>query len=288
MQNNYNYHKLNSSQLPEKLQLIDSPPRQLFYIGKNPLELLKSPAATIVGTRKPSQYGHHVTERLSRELSQKGVVIISGLALGVDSVAHKACLDAGGKTIAILPCGPEGVYPRSHAYIAHRIIEQGGSLVTEYPVGTQPLRQNFIARNRIVSALGDVVIITEAAEKSGTLHTANFALNQGKTVMAVPGPITSSLSKGTNNLIKTGALPITDISDIFYQLGIDNNLSIKEIIASTPEEHIVLTLLQQGVTDGNQLLSNSKLQPSTFNQTLTMLEINGKVKALSNNHWQII
>jgi DNA processing protein len=288
MQKDYNYHKLNTSEVPERLTRIDSPPKQLFYIGTKPHDLLIKPTVSIVGSRKPTPYGREVTAQLTRELTKQEIVIVSGLALGVDSIAHQTCLEAGGTTIAVLPCGPESVYPRSHLPIARRIVEQGGSLITEYPVGTQPLRQNFIARNRIVSALGDVVIITEAAEKSGTLHTANFALNQGKTVMAVPGPVTSSLSKGTNNLIKTGALPLTDTSDVLFQLGIDQHHSKQEIIASTPEEHMVLTLLQQGVTDGNQLLSISKLQPPIFNQTLTMLEINGKVKAVGNNHWQII
>lgn len=288
MQNNYNYHKLDKNQLPDKLLAIDSPPQQLFYVGANPVDLLQSPVVSIVGSRKPSAYGREVTAKLASELSRKSIVITSGLALGVDSIAHQACLDVGRTTIAVLPCGPEAVYPRSHSHIARRIVEQGGSLVTEYPEGTAPLRQNFIARNRIVSALGDVVIVTEAAEKSGTLHTANFALAQGKTVMAVPGPITSPLSKGTNNLIKTGALPITEVSDVLFQLGIYETKHMQEIIATNAEEHAILTLLQSGISDGHQLLLQSKLEPHIFNQTLTMLEINGQIKALGSNHWQIV
>lgn len=284
MQKDYNYHKLNATEVPERLTTIDSPPKQLFYIGKNPNEIIQKPTVTIVGTRKPTPYGREVTTQLARELASKEIVIISGLALGVDSIAHQACLDAGGVTIAVLPCGPDAIYPSSHRHIAKRIVEQGGALVTEYPEGTPPLRQNFIARNRLVSGLGDIVIVTEAAEKSGTLHTANFALAQGKTVMAVPGPITSPLSKGTNNLIKTGALPITDVSDILLQLGITET-EASEIHASNQEEYKILSLLASGIHDGHELLIKSGLDTSTFNQTLTMLEINGQVTAMGANQW---
>ena len=286
MQKSYNYHKLNATRVPERLQQIDSAPKQLYVCGADLEGLLAKPAVTIVGSRKPSAYGHEVTAKLASKLASNGVVIVSGLALGVDSIAHKACLEAGGQTIAVLPCGPEKVYPSTHRQLAKHIIEQGGCLLTEYEEGTPPLRQNFIARNRLVSGLGDVVIVTEAAEKSGTLHTANFALAQGKTVMAVPGPITSPLSKGTNNLIKTGALPLTSIDDVLFALGITNETP-QRIIAKTAEEQTILELLQSGIRDGHQLLSDSDLPPQIFNQTLTMLEINGQVKALGNNHWTL-
>lgn len=286
MQKNYNYHKLNTTRIPERLQQIDSAPKQLYVCGNTLDDLLAKPAVTIVGSRKPSPYGYEVTVMLASKLASKGVVIISGLALGVDSIAHKACLEAGGQTIAVLPCGPEKIYPSTHRQLAKQIVEQGGSLVTEYDEGTLPLRQNFIARNRLVSGLGDIVIVTEAAEKSGTLHTANFALTQGKTVMSVPGPITSPLSKGTNNLIKSGALPLTVIDDVLFELGITDEIPQK-IIAKTAEEQTILELLQSGIRDGHQLLTESKLPPQTFNQALTMLEINGQVKALGNNHWTL-
>jgi DNA processing protein len=284
MQKSYNYHKFNTTGVPERLKQIDSPPKQLYVTGANLAELLTRPTVTIVGSRKPSHYGLEVTAHLASKLAQNGVVIVSGLALGVDSIAHKACLQGGGQTIAVLPCGPEAIYPSSHRQLAKQIIEQGGCLLTEYDEGTPPLRQNFIARNRLVSGLGDVVIVTEAAEKSGTLHTANFALGQGKTVMAVPGPITSPLSAGTNNLIKSGALPLTSIDDVLFALGIDSN-NTKPVIAKTPEEQTILELIHKGVRDGHQLLAESNLPAPVFNQTLTMLEINGQIKPLGNNHW---
>ncbi len=287
MQNNYTKHKLVGQQIPERLRVIDAPPRQIFYRGSNPRELLFKPTVSIVGSRKPTPYGRAVTQKLATEIARSGGVIISGLALGIDSVAHQACIEADGQTIAVLPCGPEMVYPATHRGLAKQIIDTGGALLTEFDEGTPPLRQNFIARNRLVSALGDIVIITEAAENSGTIHTASFALNQGKTVMAVPGPITSPLSKGTNNLIKAGALPLTATKDVLDLLGIDTKQQAT-VQAYSAEEQALITLLKQGITDGSVLLAESQLEPQIFNQTLTILEINAVIQPLGNNHWRLV
>lgn len=203
----------------------------------------------------------------------------------MDSIAHKATLDAGGKTIAVLPCGLDKPYPASHRQLARRILEQGGALVSEYPSGTPPLPHHFIARNRIVSGLSDAVLITEAAAKSGTMHTVGFALDQGKSVLAVPGNITSTQSEGTNNLIKTGAAPITSAQDIFDVLGVGEQLQLGEILAANEQEEAILSLLQKGITDGNQLQTKSQLDVVTFNQTLTMLEITGKIRSTGGGHW---
>jgi DNA processing protein len=150
-----------------------------------------------------------------------------------------------------------------------------------------PLQHHFIARNRLVSGLSDGVLITEAASKSGTLHTAGFALEQGRTVMAVPGNITSSLSAGTNTLIKTGATPVTDASDIFQVLGLTAQVKDQEVVATNAEEAAILSHLEQGITDGGDLLTLSKLDPAIFNQTLTMLEITGKIRPLGAGHWTV-
>lgn len=286
MQNSGVYHKLNGVEIPEKLQVIDGAPKQLFYVGKNPNDLLSAPTVSIVGSRKPTPYGREVTHAIASELARLGVVIVSGLALGVDTIAHRACLEASGKTIAVLPCGPDKIYPATHREDARQIIKQGGALLTEYPPDTPPVRQNFIARNRLVSGLGDVVIVTEAAEKSGTLHTANFALNQSKTVMAVPGQINSALSKGTNNLIKAGALPITSVDDIIFELGLAKEQN-KLFEPQNPQEKAVIDLLNQGVSDGHELLVKSGLQAAEFNETLTLLEINGQIKPMGNNTWAL-
>jgi DNA processing protein len=283
-------HKLTGRTIPGPLQTIPSPPKDLFVISgsDNTLaELLAHPRVAIVGARKVTSYGKTITEQLARELAQQGVVIISGLALGVDGIAHQACLEAKGQTIAVLPTGLDNISPRAHVQLARDILQQGGVLLSEYPEKTSPLLVNFIARNRLVAGLADAVLITEAAEKSGTLHTANFALEQGKSVFAVPGNITSPMSKGCNKLIKAGAAPVTEVEDILAALHINTSEQTKLITADTKEEHIILGLLQEGVSDGHELLTRSELSPQVFNQTLTMLEISGTIKPLGNNLWAV-
>lgn len=280
---------LSTSDVPEKLRNIPSPPKQLFVLGNDVNELLKRPCVTIIGSRKVSAYGRVVTTSLAGELARAGIVIISGLALGVDSLAHKAALDAGGPTIAVLPTGLDRIYPATHQDLARQIVEKGGALVTEYPEGTTVYKTNFIARNRIASGLGDALLITEAAEKSGTLHTANFALEQGRPVLAVPGNITSPNSVGTNNLIKSGATPVTSVDDVFYVLGIKPEKAKKEAPKSSdPNEQILLDLIYAGIDDGAELLEKSALDLRIFNQTLTMLEIRGLIRPLGNNRWALI
>ena len=283
-------HKITArdNDYPDTLRNIATPPKQLFYLGASLSNLDQRPTVAIVGSRKVSHYGQQVTAELASALASRQITIVSGLALGVDGIAHQAALEAGGKAIAVLPCGLDKIYPATNYQLAKRILEQGGTLITEYPAGTEPFKQNFIARNRIVAGLAQATLITEAAEKSGSLHTANFALGQGKEVLAVPGNITSYLSAGTNNLIKSGATPVTGPGDVFAAL----NLSVKpetvhEIVAANYEEQIILKLLTSGVSDGTELLDLSKLGTAVFNQTLTMMEITGKIKAAGNDSWLI-
>jgi len=271
--------KMGSSGYPDQLNNIPSPPKQLYMLGTELKTLTDSFCLAVVGSRRVSSYGRFVTETFAQDLARQGIVIVSGLALGVDALAHKAALDAGGKTIAVLPCGLDQIYPSSNRSLSKRILEQGGAVISEYPEGTDPFRQNFIARNRIVSGLSRGVLITEAAEKSGTLHTANFALEQGREVMAVPGNITSPLSAGTNQLIKTGATPITTVEDIMRSLGLETSQH-QETLANNEQEYIILTLIKQGCLASEELLQKSGLKPEIFNQTLTMLEITGRIKPL--------
>lgn len=276
---------LKDNEFPEVLKGIPQPPTQLFVLG-DLTGLLSLPRVAIVGSRKVSTYGRHVTQTLTHDLTRAGVVIVSGLALGVDSIAHLSCLEAGGKTIAVLPTGIDNIYPASHQGLARQILAHGGALVTEYEPGTPGLKKNFIERNRLVSGLSDGVLIPEAAIKSGTLHTANFALDQAKTVMAVPGNITSQTSEGTNNLLKTGAIMVTEADDIFQALQIEKNGTQKQLpLAANRAEAAILELLIEGTTDGASLHTASGLTPSEFNQTLTMLEITGKITALGAGNW---
>lgn len=279
--------KISDPAYPLYLKEIASPPKSLYYLG-DLLPLLSLPRLSVVGTRKVTLYGRSITQSLVSSVAAEGIVIISGLALGVDGIAHHATLDARGKTIAVMPCGLDRIYPSTHRMLAAKILQNGGALVSEYAEGMPPLRQNFIARNRIVSALGDGILITEAAAKSGTLHTTSFALEQGKTVMAVPGNITSELSGGTNNLIKAGALPVTGPEDIFAALNLDLRRPEREYVARNEEEATLLRLLQQGISDTSELLTASTLETSSFNQTLTMLELAGTIRPVGGGQWALI
>ncbi len=278
---------LTDSSIPEILRQIPDPPKQLFVIG-DLSSLLNRPRLAIIGSRKVSPYGRAVTNSLSEAVARQGIVVVSGLAIGVDGLAHQAALDGHGATIAVLPCGLDHIYPASHYQLAQSIVKQGGALISEYPERTEPYPINFIARNRLVSGLSDGVLISEAAEKSGTLHTANFALEQGRTVMAVPGNINNPLSVGTNNLIKTGAIPVTQPEDIIAALNLELTSSTQqELLADNKAELIILTLLNEGITDGTELQQQSKLEASVFNQTLTMLEITGRIRSLGASHWTL-
>ena len=276
--------KLDTSGLAHLLEIAD-PPKTLFYAGDVSL-LDSSPKIAVVGSRKVSSYGRAVTNRLVQHLAKHGVIIISGLALGVDSIAHMATLEAGGKTIAVLPSGIERIYPASHSSLARRILDNGGLLISEYTGIEPPMRHQFIARNRIISGLSDAVVIPEAGLKSGSLHTANFALEQGRTVFAVPGNISSPNSQGTNNLIKTGAITVTEPDDIYTALGYTPQ-SHRDVIADNKQEALILVLLKDGIRNGSELQAASKLSASSYSQTMTMLEISGRIRSLGADQWSV-
>lgn len=271
---------------PATLRNIPDPPKQLYVLGD--VSLLSTPKAlAVVGSRALTPYGKQVTDKLSRAAAQQGIVIISGLALGVDGIAHKATLEVGGKTIAVLANGLDRIHPTTHRDLAKQLLEHGGAIVSEYPEGTSPHRAFFVARNRLVSGLAQAVLITEAAAKSGTLHTAQFALEQGKEVMAVPGNITSAMSAGTNRLIRTGATPITDSQDLLDYFGVQEGTAQQSLVGGSEEEQRILDLLARGVSDTAELLHQSELAAASFNQALTMLELSGRIKPLGAGQWGI-
>lgn len=277
-----------SPTLKQTLSCLDNSPLKIDLQGADIDALLAMPRIAIVGSRKVTPYGRAVTEKIATHLATRGVVIVSGLALGIDSIAHQATLNCGGKTIAVLPAGLDQVYPRSHANLAKNIINSGGALVSEYPHDTEPLPFRFLERNRLIAALADAVIIPEAAAKSGSLNTANHAINIGKPVFAVPGNITSPMSEGCNNLIKAGAIPLTKPEDIYTNLNWLTESTEKQIpAANTPEEKTIIELLAEGISDGTEILIKSKLELSVYNNTITMLEITGKIRSLGANKWTL-
>lgn len=268
------------------LSEIPSPPKQLYVMGILPAERL--PSVAIVGTRKPSSYGKEVTQRLAYDLAKKGLVIISGLALGVDGIAHRAALEAGGITIAVLANGLPQIYPATHKDLADQITKQGGAVLSEYEPETSARTYQFLQRNRIVSGLSDAIIITEAAARSGTLNTAMHALEQGKEVFVVPGNITSPLSTGCNTLLKQGARPATCADDILEVIAPDLLQSQATLaLGNSPLETTIIQLLTSGVRDGEELQRRSGSTISEFNTALTMMEITGSIRALGANQWTL-
>ena len=277
-----------SEGFPEVFKNFKSSPKQLYHSGAPLADLLARPRVTIVGSRNATVYGQRVTQELASQLAEQGVVIISGLAVGVDAIAHQSALDSGGLCIAVLPSPLDNILPVGNRLLAKRIIQNGGALVSEYDSGDIPHRQNFIARNRIMSGLGQIVVVTDAAEKSGSLHTARFANDQGVTVMAIPGRIYDANSIGTNNLIRSGAGIVTSVEDILNELGlIRHETAAKKVRGRNKHEQTLLDLMLRGISEGEELLDRSLLDVTEFNIALTMLELGGKIRPLGANNWAI-
>ena len=267
---------------PQRLTVIPQPPHKLYVIGTIPTY---ATGVAIVGTRKPTAYGKQVTSMIAERLAERGAVIVSGLAHGVDGIAHQSALRVGGKTVAVLPSGPDQIYPSAHQALAKNIADRHGALISEYEPGTPPLQYRFLERNRLVSGLADIIVITEASIRSGTMNTASHALEQGKDVYAVPGPITSPMSAGCNALIAQGAAPIVNIEQFVDQLLPKVSAKQLTILAETKEEQTILDLLVRGVSDGDELQVESRLDPALYSQTMTMLELRGIVHPLGANRW---
>ena len=274
----------------QRLASIANPPKSLCFMGTLPDS--GAPVVAIVGSRKPSAYGREVTEQLASDLAKAGCIIVSGLALGIDGIAQRAALEAGGTVIGVIPNELPDISPQTNYKLAMNIIKNGGAILSEWKKGDGKIvnRWSFLERNRLVSGLADAVIITEAAERSGTLNTAAHALSQGRDVFAVPGNITSPLSAGCNALLKQGAYPATEAKDILHIIAPEqvkkpdqNQLPL----GSSPEETIIINLIASGVRSGDQLQQQSGLPASNFSTALTMLEINGVIKPLGANNWTL-
>ena len=266
---------------------IAKPPQEIYCIGTLPTQ--RRPSVAIVGSRRPTPYGREVTEQFAAALSRQGVVIISGLALGVDSIAHRACLATGGTTIAVLGNPLPRIYPANHRALADEIVAHGGAIISEHREGDGYIfgRWSFLERNRLVAGLADVVLVTEAAARSGTLSTAAHAIEQGKDVFVIPGNITSPLSEGCNNLLKQGAHVATSPDDLVTVLLPHSSATQQstQTVGTTPLETAIIQQLQQGLRDGEEVQRHLQVSASEFNVALTMLEIQGIVRPLGSNQW---
>ena len=270
---------------PKLLKEIYSPPPVIYYRGTLPSD--DDFLLAVVGTRKFSQYGKQVTEMIVSDLARNGITIVSGLALGIDSIAHNATLDANGKTIAVLGCGIEktNIYPSSNRFLSEKIIELGGCIITEHPIATPPLKQHFPRRNRLISGLSLGTLVIEAPEKSGALITARNSLEQDREVFAVPGNITSANSEGVNNLIKMGAHPVLNAADILDVLNLKEAtefLQASEIVPDTGEEAKILDHLTREPVHIDELTRLTDLSVQDINATLTLMDMKGKVKHLGS------
>jgi DNA processing protein len=256
------------------LETIHTPPQALFIAGALPSN--RPPCVAIIGSRKPTQYGIEVTHRLAFELAKQGVVVISGLAMGIDAVAHKAALEAGGVTVAVLANGLPRIYPASHGGLAKDIIKKGGALLTEKEPGAEARHYDFLKRNRLVSGLADAIIVTEATEKSGTLSTVGHALDQNKEVFAVPGPITSLLSAGPNRLLQQGARVALEAQDILNIIAPHLKTRQAQLpLGDTPLEARIIALIQKGNTTSAALIDTIEYDAAEVLQALTVMELKG-------------
>ena len=260
-------------QFPPLLRSIHDAPPGLFLRGAGEPDLLLKPAVAIVGARACSPYGTQVARMLGRELAAAGLVVISGLARGVDCEAHRGALDAGGVTLAVLGCGVDRDYPAAHWDLARRICERG-LVVSEYAPGVEPAPWRFPARNRIIAGLASATVVVEARERSGALITADFALEEGREVFACPGEITSPLSSGTNALLVVGAIPVTSAADILELYGLAAP-GEAEVDLSAPAQALFDALTSAATT--NELVRASGIAAGEAAAALSELELAGLV-----------
>jgi DNA processing protein len=238
------------------------------------LELLEQPSVAIVGARSASGYGRHVARTFARELAAAGLVVVSGLARGIDGDAHRGALETGGATVAVLGCGIDRDYPASNAELAARIA-QTGLIVSEYAPGVEPAPWRFPARNRIVAGLAAATVVVEARERSGALITADLAMEEGREVLAVPGEITSALSAGTNHLLKHGAALASSPADVLAVFGLEPEREIAAAVGATAE--LVLARLRDGAAGADTLARSLDLDAASVAAALVELELAGLV-----------
>jgi len=285
-QGKINVITIKDKEYPQLLKQIYAPPALLYVKGALPPE--QDLNLAVVGTRKTSPYGRQITPEIVRGLSQVGLTIVSGLALGIDALAHQTAIEAKGLTLAVLGCGLDKIYPITNQKLTDNILSSGGCLISEYPIGTKPLKQHFPARNRIISGLSKGVLVIEGGQDSGSLITARCALEQNREVLAVPGNISSNTAQGPNNLIKMGAHVVTCANDVLQALNLEASEQIKEnikIIPATKEEEIILKFISHQPVHIDELFKQCKLTISILNSALTMMEMKGMVRHVGGQNY---
>lgn len=277
----------------KSLLKIPDPPPVLFVRGD--VSLLNKASVAMVGSRASTSYGRRVSFSLARDFAQHGAVVVSGLALGIDSEAHLGALDVNGKTIGVIGCGLDVVYPRQNRELYEKVVEKG-LLVTEYQMGTQPEGFRFPARNRIISGLSEGVVVVEAAKKSGSLITAQMALDENREVFAVPGQIDSFKSEGTHWLLKQGAKLVQTATDVFDELKdfpkqgkcAKPSVAVRENENLDNEAKIILSMLEPYPIARDKLIMKTGLRPEQVSEWLLLLELDGKIELLPGDEVRLI
>ena len=272
---------------PKLLKKIKDPPKVLYFLGEIKG---REDCFAIVGTRRCSAYGKQVALEMAGDLAEAGLTIVSGLAPGIDTFAHRAVVEKKKRTIAVLGTGldEKSIYPKSNLKLAKKILENGGCLISEYPPGTRGTKFTFPQRNRIVSGLSLGVLVVEAKEKSGALITAEYALEQKRPVFAIPGSIYSLNSRGCHRLIKKGAKLVEKAKDILEGLGIEKKIEKEKIEGRSEEEKLILEILREGALEIEEIIAKTKLSPAKVASLISVLEIEGKIKNLGQNFYAIV
>ncbi|HRY63398.1 MAG TPA: DNA-processing protein DprA [Patescibacteria group bacterium] len=277
---------LDDANYPRLLKEIYNPPAILYYQGQLTSESDEF-AVAVVGTRKYSSYGKQVAMNIVAELTNQGVTTVSGLAIGIDAIVHEATINQKGRTIAVLGSGigENDIYPSINRYLAKKVIENGGLILSEYGPGTVPIKQNFPQRNRIISGLSVATLIIEAPESSGALLTAKYALEQNRDVMAVPGNIYNANAAGTNNLIKMGAKLVTSANDVLEALNmkqVKKFIDNRKVVPDSQEEALILQTITDEPAHVDEIIKKTGLTTAQVNSTLILMEMKGRVRNLGN------
>lgn len=289
----------------EVLGAIALVPKMLYFYGKMPENLEKNAEKTkkplvktegflqgrpkcvaIVGARKMTAYGEEIAYKTAKRLAEAGVIVISGLARGIDATAHRGALDGGGVTVAVLGTPIDEISPVSNQSLARRIVENDGVVMSEIAAGEKYYpKTSFLARNRLIAGLAEVILVVEAGEKSGALNTAMHGVEQGKEVMAVPGDIGRPSSVGCNRLILQGARPFLGVEDVLEIVAPEQKIKKRLIRTDNPTEERILSLIAEGVNDGEELIAKLMMAVEEFNVAIALMEIKGFVRSLGMNRW---
>jgi DNA processing protein len=272
---------------PRLLQVHDAPP--VLYV-KGEIEPRDEWAVAVVGTRSATRYGKQIVDEIAGDLARAGITVVSGLARGIDSLGHRAALRAGGRTIAVLGCGIDIIYPSEHRDLARSVVERG-ALVTEYPLGTKPEGGNFPARNRIISGLSLGTLVVEAGKRSGALITADYALEQGREVFAIPGNVHSPKSEGTNRLIQEGgAKLVVSVQDILEELNltlVEHHQEVRMVVPEDEREARILKHISEEPVHVDEIGQRTDLPISEVTSTLAMMELKGMVRQVGGMNYVV-